>query len=282
MLPINLAAVLIAFREGLEAALIVGIVLSYLKRIQRTDRAPAAWFGVGSAVILSGAIAFVMNRIGATLQEPYEQMFEGTTMLVAVGVLTWMIFWMRHQARTLKSELETRVQTVVSSGASLGLASLVFFAVFREGVETALFLAANAFAAEGLSTFVGSLIGLGAAALVGVGIYALAMRLNLKLFFDVTSIFLVIFAAGLFAHAVHEYQEINLLPLLTTQAWNTEWLLSNDSLLGSVLRSLVGYNANPSLLEVVGYALYWLVILLGIRWGTERLAARLASERSRL
>jgi high-affinity iron transporter len=107
------------------------------------------------------------------------------------------------------------------------------------------------------------------------------MRLNLKLFFDVTSIFLVIFAAGLFAHAVHEYQEINLLPVLTASAWNTEWLLSNESLLGSILRSLVGYNDNPSLLEVVGYASYWLVILLGIRWWTQRLGERLVANRAK-
>ncbi len=271
MIPLNLAAALIAFREGLEAALIVGIVLGYLRRIGRQDRAPLAGLGIIAAMLASAALAVGMNRVGATLETPYEQLFEGTTMLIAVGVLTWMIFWMRYQARFMKRELEARLQSAISTGASFSLVALSFVMVFREGLETALFLAANAFAADGVSTLLGALVGLALAAAAGVAIYVLAVRLNLKLFFDITSIFLVLFAAGLLAHAVGEYQEIGLLPVLTAQAWNTEALLSNESVLGSVLSSLVGYNANPSVLEVVGYIFYWLVIVLGIRWWTERL-----------
>jgi high-affinity iron transporter len=275
MLELNLAAVLIAFREGLEAALIVGIVVSYLRKIGRGDRAPIAWFGVALAVVLSALIAVAMNRVGAELQEPYEQLFEGTTMLVAVAVLTWMIFWMRYQARFIKRELEARVLNVVSSGASVGLFILAFLSVFREGIETALFLAANAFAADGVSTLVGALVGLALAAAVGVGIYAMALRLNVRVFFDATSILLVIFAAGLLAHAVHEYQEIGWLPMLMMPAWNLESWLSNESALGSVLRALVGYNAEPSVLEVVGYIFYWVVIVLGVRWWTGKLGKQL-------
>lgn len=271
MIPLNLAAVLIAFREGIEAALIVGILVGYLKRIGRSDRAPLAWIGVAGAIALSTVLALAMNRVGATLETPYEQLFEGTTMLIAVGVLTWMIFWMRYQARFMKRELEARVQNVISAGASLSLIGLSFLVVFREGVETALFLAANAFAADGLGTMFGALFGLILAASVGVAIYALAVHLNIRLFFDVTSIFMVLFAAGLLAHAVGEYQEIGLLPLLATPAWNTGALLTNQSLLGSVLSSLVGYNDQPSVLEVVGYIFYWVVIVLGIRAWTGRL-----------
>lgn len=271
MIPLNLAAVLIAFREGVEAALIVGILVSYLKRIGRSDRAPLAWIGVAGALALSTALALAMNRVGASLDAPYEQLFEGTTMLIAVGVLTWMIFWMRYQARFIKRELEARVQSVISAGASLSLVGLSFLVVFREGVETALFLAANAFAADALGTMFGALFGLILAASVGIAIYALAVRLNIRLFFEVTSIFMVLFAAGLLAHTVGEYQEIGLLPVLATPAWNTGALLSNESLLGSVLSSLVGYNDQPSVLEVVGYILYWVVIVLGIRAWTGRL-----------
>lgn len=275
MIPLNLAAVLIAFREGVEAALIVGILVGYLKRIGRSDRAPLAWIGVAAALALSAALALLMNRVGATLETPYEQLFEGTTMLIAVAVLTWMIFWMRYQARFMKRELEARVQNVISAGASVSLVSLSFLVVFREGVETALFLAANAFAADGVSTLFGALLGLLLAAFVGVAIYALAVRLNLKLFFEVTSIFMVLFAAGLLAHAVGEYQEIGILPVLTSPAWNTGALLSNESVLGSILSSLVGYNDQPSILEVVGYIFYWVVIVLGIRAWTQRLGKQI-------
>ncbi len=275
MIPMNVAAALIAFREGLEAALIVGILLSYLKRIGRTDRAPLAILGVIIAVLGSAALAFIMNRVGATLETPYEQLFEGTTMLLAVGILTWMIFWMRYQSRFLKKDLEARTQTALATGAGLSLFMLSFLSVFREGVETALFLTANAFAADGLSTLSGSLVGLALAVAAGYAIYVLAVRINLRIFFDVTSIFLVLFAAGLLAHVVHEYQEIGLLPMLMTPAWNTANLLSNESPLGSILSSLVGYNAEPSVLEVLGYIVYWVVIALGIHWWTQRLAKRL-------
>jgi high-affinity iron transporter len=275
MIPVNLAAVLIAFREGVEAALVVGIVVGYLSRIGRSDRAPFAWIGVGTALVVSAALAVVMNRVGATLVTPYEQLFEGTTMLIAVAVLTWMIFWMRYQARFLKGELEARVRNVISTGASLSLVGLSFLVVFREGVETALFLAANAFAADGASTLFGALVGLALAATVGIAIYALAVHLNLRLFFDVTSILLVLFAAGLLALAVGEYQEVGLLPVLAMPAWNMQALLSNESLLGSVLRSLVGYNDQPSVLQVVGYIMYWVVTILGIRVWTQRSGQRL-------
>lgn len=279
MLAFNPAAILITFREGLEAALIVGIVIGYLHRIGRAERAPLAWLGVGAATALSAALALVMNRIGATLAEPYEQLFEGTTMLVAVAVLTWMIFWMRYQARFIKRDLETRVQSAIATGANFGVLALTFVAVFREGVETALFLAANAFAADSASTLFGALMGLALAVAAGYAIYAMAVRLDVQLFFNVTSIFLVVFAAGLLAHAVYEYQEIGLLPVLTMPAWNTAWLLTNKSALGSILRSLVGYNAEPSILEVVGYIFYWVVIVAGIRWWTEKLGTELVEKR---
>ncbi len=275
MFSLNVAAVLIAFREGLEAALIVGIVLGYLKRIGRQDRALLALLGAASAVALSALLALLMNLVGAELKEPYEQIFEGTTMLVAVAVLTWMIFWMRYQSRFLKRELEARMQNAVAAGAGLSLFALAFLVVFREGLETALFLAANAFAADGVSTLFGSLAGLLLAAAAGVAIYTMAVRINLRLFFDVTSIFLVLFAAGLLAQAVGEFQEIGALPMLTMSAWNTSLLLSNESALGSILRSLVGYNASPSVLEVIGYLFYWIVILLGIRLWTDRLGKEL-------
>jgi high-affinity iron transporter len=275
MVAFNPAALLIAFREGLEIALVIGILVSYLIRTGRKEQLPSIVAGTATALLLSGIIAIVMNQIGAELEDPYEQLFEGTTMFVAVGLLTWMIFWMRYQSRFMKQELEQRMQRALSTGARVSLFALAFVVVVREGIETALFLAANAFAADGLSTLLGALIGLALAAAAGVLIYGLAVRVNLRMFFDVTSVLLVLFAAGLLAHGVHEFQEIGLLPILSATAWDTANLLSNESALGSVLRALVGYNAEPSLLEVAGYLFYWVVILLGI-W---RVTARLSRER---
>lgn len=229
---------------------------------------------------LSALLAVAMRAVGATLEEPLEQIFEGTTMLLAVGVLTWMVFWMRYQARFIQSDLERKVQAAVTRGQNWGLFALTFIAVFREGLETALFLAANTFAADAASTLSGALIGLAIAVAAGVLIYVYAVRLNVKLFFDVTSLFLLIFAAGLLAYGVHEFQEIGWLPILTSTAWDTRWLLSDKSALGSLLRALVGYNDNPSVLEVASYIGYWVIVLQAICWWTQRLGTRMIAKRA--
>lgn len=266
---------LITFREGLEAALIVGIVLGYLLKIGQQNRAPYAWAGIGVAVILSVILALAMRSIGAELEEPYEQIFEGTTMLLAVVVLTWMVFWMRYQGRFIKNQLEQSVQSAVTHGENWGLFGLAFLAVFREGVETALFLTANAFAIDTQTTLTGAVSGIAAAVVAGILIYTYAVRLDVKLFFDVTSVLLIIFAAGLAAYGVHEFQEIGWLPILTNTAWDTRWLLDHKSDLGSLLRALIGYTSKPTWLEVVTYFGYWLVVVQGIRWWTRRLSARI-------
>ena len=271
-----LAAALITFREGLEAALIVGIVLGYLVRIGQARQLRYAWAGVFAAVLVSVVATLGLQVVGASLEDPYEQIFEGSMMLLAVVILTWMIFWMRYQGRFMKRELEQQVQTTLATGATLGIFGLAFVAVFREGIETALFLSASAFASDAAATWMGSIIGLGLAIAAGYAVYVMSVRLDLKMFFDVTSVLLLIFAAGLFAHALHEFQEIGWLPILTQQAWNLQNVLANDSTLGSVLRALVGYNDSPTMLEVVGYVMYWVVVLVGVRWWTQRLSTRVA------
>jgi len=274
------SALLITLREGLEAALIVGIVLGYLTRTGQRARTSYAWAGVAAAVGVSILAAFIMQAIGIALEEPFEQIFEGALMLLAVGVLTWMIFWMRYQARHLQSDLEKRVATAVHTEQNWGLFTLTFVAVVREGIETTLFLSANAFAADGASTFVGALLGLALAVAGGVLIYAYAVRLDVKLFFNITSFLLIVFAAGLLAHGIHEFQEIGWLPILSTVAWDTKAWLSDQSPLGALLRALVGYNDNPTLLEVAGYVAYWVIILQMIRWWTKRLATQFEHERA--
>jgi high-affinity iron transporter len=191
-------------------------------------------------------------------------------MVLAVLILTGMIFWMRVQARTLKSSLEREMGQAVASGQTLAIFGVAFLAVFREGVETALFLAAAAFAGNAMGTLVGTILGLSAAALVGWLIFASAVRLNLRVFFNVTSVLLLFFAAGLFGLAVHEFQEAGLLPMTIEQVWNLNAVIDENAPFGLILKALFGYNGNPSLLEVVGYVAYWVLALVGVRWWVNR------------
>lgn len=277
-----LATSLIAFREGLEAALIISIVLGYLRKTGRLSQSRYAWLGVTAAVSMSIVVALLIQWIGAELEGPAEQIFEGTTMLIAVGLLTWMIFWMRVQARTLKSSLEQEVDAALSAGQRWGLATVTFAAVFREGVETALFLSAAAFATDGPTTIVGTVIGLAIATIVGYLLYASTVRLNLRQFFGVTSILLLIFAAGLFARGIHEFQEAGLLFTSIEHMWDLSSFLSEESTLGQVLKTLVGYSSSPSLESVVAYIGYWLVVLLGMPLLIARKSSRAATKRPEL
>ncbi len=275
-----LTAGIIGFREGLEAALIVGIVMGYLVKTGQTSRIRTAWAGVAAAVVASVLLALGLSLVGAELEGTAEQIFEGTTMVLAVVVLTGMIFWMRSQSRYLKASIENELKTAVTSGAGLTLFGVAFMSVFREGVETALLLAAAAFASDGLGTLVGALLGLAAAVVVGWLLYTATLRLNLRVFFSVTSVLLLFFAAGLFSHAVHEFQEAGLLPLTVEQVWNLNPVLPEDSLLGQVLSTLFGYNGDPSLLEILAYAAYWALALVGVRWWVDRRSARVQTARA--
>ena len=265
-----LAAGLIGLREGIEAALIIGIVMGYLSKIGQRRQMRLAWAGVISALLLSALLAVGITLVGAELKSPAEQIFEGCTMLLAVAMLTGMFFWMRVQARGIKGALERDMRSALDSGQTLSLFGITFVAIIREGVETALFLSASAFTGKGAVTLTGALIGLGLAALAGVGIYVFSMRLNLKLFFNITSVALLFFAAGLVGLAVHEYQEVGLLPLTIPHMWDLSFILDDSSGVGGMLKTLIGYNSAPSLLEVLSYIAYWVLALAGVRWWVNR------------
>ncbi len=265
-----LAGLLIALREGLEAALVVGIVHGYLRKIGKKQLSRDVWLGVILAVGSSVMLAWGIQRVGLELEGRAEQLFEGATMFLAVLVLTWMIYWMRYQARLIRSTLEKDVHQAVEAGNRRALVLVAFVAVFREGVETAIFLSAAAFATRGGATLGGALIGLGAAAVLGLAIYASTVRLPVRWFFSVTSVLLLIFAAGLLAHGVHEFQVAHVVPSLNPRLWDVTHILSEDSFVGQMLQSLAGYNGAPSLEEVLAYFSYWIFALLGIRWLVER------------
>jgi high-affinity iron transporter len=265
-----LAAFLIGLREGLEAALIVGIVLSYLKKMG-TRRQAALWWGVAAAVAVSLAAGLALQALGVAFEGLGEQLFEGITMLLAAGVLTWMIFWMQRQARGIRAELEADVRQAMTGG-WWGLFVLAFVVVVREGIETALFFTAAAFSASPVQTLIGGGLGLAAAGVVGYFVFVASKRLDVRMFFRITSVLLIMFAAGLAAHGVHELTEAGVLPVIIEHVWNTNPILDEDSAVGSILRSLFGYNGSPSLLEVVSYVAYYLVI--GLVVGLQQRLAR--------
>jgi high-affinity iron transporter len=254
-------AALVTTREGLEASLIVGIVLAYLAKTDNRSYFRVIWLGTAAAValsILTGAALFF--TVGA-LEGRSEQIFEGTAMFSAVAVLTWMIFWMRKQAINIKKHLEARLAGAIAAGSAVGLASVVFFAVLREGWETALFIFAISESSSPLVTSVGATIGLIISITLGVALYMGSRKLNLRQFFTVTGILLIVFAAGLFAHGIHEFQEAGLLPMTVEHVWDTNGFVSEDSHTGQFLTALFGYNGNPSLLEVVAWAAFILTAL---------------------
>jgi high-affinity iron transporter len=265
---------LLSLREGLEAALIIGIVLGAVNKIHRKDLAPAVWIGTLSAVIVSILTAIILTSFGMSLEERAEQIFEGVTMLAAAGILTWMIFWMGKQARFLKSELEEGVNKAASSAGKSAVFWLAFMAVVREGVELAIFITAAFFAGNSAETgntliqvLAGTILGLGTAVLLGYTIFATTVRLDLRKFFQVTGILLILFAAGLVAHGVHEFNEVGWIPSIIEHVWDVNMILDENSLAGLLLKTLFGYNGNPSLTEMIAYFVY--IVVVAVFWRRE-------------
>ncbi len=259
----DLSALVIALREGTEMTLIVGIVLAYLSQIGARRAWRWVWAGVAAAAAISLVFLGVLNALDAEFEGATEAIFEGVTMLLAAAFLTWMIFWMLRQARHLKGELQRAVEDALSAGAAAwGIFLLVFFAVVREGVETALLL----FAAPGEGKLFGALVGLATAATIGLLIYAFGRRIDLRTFFRVTGVALVLFAAGLVTHGVHEFVEAGVLAG-GPELFDLSGLLPDDAGLGAILRSLFGYSADPTLIEGLAYAAYFAVALVLWRTG---------------
>ena len=265
-----IAALLITLREGLEAALIVGIVLSVLRRLDQAERSAPVWAGTFAAVVTSIVAGLALNALGVAFEGQGEQVFEGVAMILAAGVLTWMIFWMQRQGRSVQGELEMDVRRAVRTGSNRALFGLAFVAVVREGIETALFLTAAAFSASPTQTLVGGAAGLAIAILVGWLVFAAGRQLDIRRFFQVTSVLLILFAAGLLAHGVHELQEARLLPTLVEHVWDVNQILDENSTLGAFLKALFGYNGNPSLIEVLSYLAYFITVGVSMRVSGQR------------
>ncbi len=259
------SGLLTGLREGVEAALIVSIVLAYLAKTGNGEHAGKVWIGTGLAVATSLALGLVIfNTVGA-LEAPWEQVFEGTAMLLAAVVVTWMLFWMRRQAAGIKGELQAAVDRVLDAGGAWGLAFLAFTAVIREGVETSLFLVGQATSAEtnAGSIGLGAIVGLAIAIAIGYGFYHGSRRVNLQSFFRWTGVALVFIAAGLLSNAIHEFIEVGVLGTgpWTATAFDMSGVLSHDEGVGAFLRAIFGYSATPEILTLVVHVGYVVAVL---------------------
>ena len=263
------SGLLTGLREGVEAALILAIICAYLARTGNRRHFPKIFVGAGLAVLLSALLGIAIYVTVGSFQEPYEQLFEAATLILAAGVVTWMLFWMRRQAANVKGELQAAVDRALTDGSATALAFLAFIAVIREGVETSLFLvgqAASASAEGGaIWVLIGALIGIGIAAVLGVGFYHGSRRLNLATFFRWTGVALVFIAAGLLAHAAHELIEIGVITFGTQTLFDVSAILPHSedggSILGQFLAALFGYTSTPEVTTFVVWLTYIVVVL---------------------
>jgi high-affinity iron transporter len=251
-----IASLVLSLREGVEAALIIGIVFGAVRKAGRTSLYRPIWAGVISAGLLSLMVALALRAVDMELEGRAEQIFEGLTLALAAGVLTWMVFWMRRHAVGMQAQLESNVSKATQFESSWALFFLAFIAVLREGIELALYLTAAALTSTGMQTLVGTTIGLATAFLLGYLIYSATVHLNLQRFFQVTAVFLILFAAGLVAQSVAEFNEAGVIPAIISPLWNLNPVLSDQSVVGTILSTLFGYHGNPSLTEVLGYSVY--------------------------
>jgi high-affinity iron transporter len=258
------AAYLIMLREGIEAALIVGIVASYLKQSGRAQWLPMVWVGVGAAVAVCLAVGFALLSANKEFPQREQELFEGLVAVLATAILTSMVFWMKKAARSIKAQLHDSIDNALRPGDRQGLAliGMVFFAVGREGLESLFFLLAIIQQSEGWAVPLGATLGLASAVAVGFAIYYGGVRLNLRRFFLWTGAFIIFVAAGLLAGAVRAFHEAGLWNGLQNTAFDLSSFLSQDGLVGTVLSSVLGYQDAPAVGEVIVYFAFLIPALI--------------------
>jgi high-affinity iron transporter len=264
-----LSGLLTGLREGVEAALIVSIILAYLAKTGNQRHFSTIWLGAGAAIAVSVVIGLILFVTIGGFEAPAEQIFEGFAMILAASVVTWMLFWMRRTAANIKGELHASVDRALVEGGVIGLAVLAFTAVIREGIETAVFLMGQATAAgnEALSTLLGALVGLAIAVVIGFAIYRGARVLNLRTFFQWTGIALIFIAAGLLSHGIHEFVEAGWITIGTGTAFDISAVLPHEpdegslGVVGSILRALFGYTSSPEWITLIAWVTYVVVVL---------------------
>ncbi|MDA8323291.1 MAG: FTR1 family protein [Actinomycetota bacterium] len=271
-----LATGVIFLREGVEASMIVAILLAYLNRTGQRRYFRDVFIGVGAALLLAGAagvVAYLTIRTYAGSR--VQTIFETITFLVAAVLLTYMTFWMRSHARGLKADLQSRADAAMGRGTRTGLSLLAFQAVGREGVETVVFTLAIAFSTTARGGMLaGGVIGLAIALVIAFAMYRLGHRINIGRFFTIVGTLLMVFAAGLLVDAVQNMQELGWLPVATRQLWHTGGILNENSALGDIAHSFFGYAQSPTVLQAIVYVAYLAAVLVAFYSVRQRLARR--------
>src|SRR3954447_6407265 len=253
---------LILLREGLEGALIIAIVLAYLNKLGRKDRFPVIWAGAGAAIGIAAAAGTVLFLTVGELTGDARKITFAIIMLTAAGVLTWMIFWMRSQARAVKGELQQKVDHALLAGSAGALAGVVFLGVLRESIETVLFFLAAAGQTSTLNSLVGGSLGLLGAVILAVGFYKGAAWLDLRQFFAISGAIVLLFAAGLLARGIAELQVLGALPTLWYPVFDLTFItpLATGHFLGDLMRGLFGWDPAPSIEELGAWFAYIAVV----------------------
>jgi high-affinity iron transporter len=247
----------IGLREGVEAALIVGIIAAFLIQRGESKAIRSMWLGVGAAIALCFGAAVILNAVGESLDFKQREIMEGVLALIAVAGVTYMIVWMRRHSRELKGVLEENAAAALVAGSSIALIGMAFFAVIREGLETAIFmLAAFQNSTDPWATGLGAVIGVIVAVGLGYAIYKGGIRINLSRFFRITGFVLVLVAAGLLASAVHSLSEAQVVTQLQSSAFDLTWLVDPGSIRAALLTGMLGLQQVPTTAEVLAWLLY--------------------------
>ncbi|HMJ72972.1 MAG TPA: iron uptake transporter permease EfeU [Solirubrobacterales bacterium] len=257
----------IALREGVEAALIVGIIAAFLVKEGRQDAIKQMWIGVAVAIALCIGVAVLLKVIGEQLPQRGQEGLETVIGLIAVAAVTYMIVWMRRNARSIKAALEGSAATALARGSAMALVAMAFLAVLREGFETSVFLlAAFQDASDTTAAGTGAVVGLVAAIAIGLGIYRGGVRLNLTRFFRITGLILVFVAAGLLSTSLHTAHEAGWFDSLQGQAVDLTWLVQPGTISGSLLTGMLGLQPQPTVGEALVYLLYAVPMTLYVLW----------------
>ncbi len=247
---------LVVFREALEASLIVGIIMTVLSRLNASRYVTPVLVSTFLSVALSVLVGFITLSFFSQVKGDVKTWIEASVSVLACGVLTYMVVWMDAQAKKIRSDIETKMEAALSKQDVFFILAMPFLAVFREGAETVLFLAAIANKNSGSISFMGGASGLVVGVLIVLAIFVGGKKIPMKPLFKITGILLVFMAAGLLAYGIHEFHELGVIPEGIKQVWNINHLLSDKKGIGAFLKAVFGYNGNPSLVEVSAYVLY--------------------------
>ncbi|MDP9862406.1 MULTISPECIES: iron uptake transporter permease EfeU [Streptosporangium] len=250
------ASYLIGLREGLEATLVVSVLVAFLVKSDRRDRLPLVWLGVIAAATLSIGFGALLTFTAAHLGHRQQELFDAVTSLLATVFVTWMIFWMRRAARSLSGELRAKLTDALRLG-PVAVVVMAFLAVAREGLETALlFFASVQGATTSATPLIGISLGILTSIVIGWGLYKSALKINLTTFFTWTGLLLILVAAGIFKYGVHDLQEANILPGLSTQAFDISAVLPADSWWGALVSGMFNITPQPTVLETIAWVAY--------------------------